>query len=132
MKYRQCIQETFSEIRYLKGGSQKFYFCFGTQPFFMKIITKNNRNLELVTSPFWGCQIYSEVFFLQWSFNWPFLSFNSKRFLSYSKNYHWLFMQAISWCQIIPFSTSSLNLKTLGKKKESDKHLNKSITKRAF
>ena len=55
---------------------------------------KNKRDLELAISLFLGCQKFRN-FFSDPSPGY-FWSFNSKKFLSYSENYNWQFIQVIS------------------------------------
>ena len=44
----------------------------------MDIFMKNKQGLELINSPFSGCQIWSEDFFLLWSITWLILMFSCK------------------------------------------------------
>ena len=74
---------------YKKFSKNPTSFLFSNPVFFIEIIVKNKRDLELVTSPFKVAEYVPKFSF--YSDSWPghVWCFNSKRFFSYSKNYSW-------------------------------------------
>ena len=102
---------------------------------FMEIIIENKRKRSkgLVTSPLSGFQICSEVFFsliiyhmviLDGLIQWGYLVILKIAIGNSWKPFHYII--------IIPFSTSSLSLKMLEKKKRKYKNLSVSRTKKMF
>ena len=63
----------------------------------MDKIIKNKRSLELETSPSSGYKTSSKNFFISFILSDQVWWYNIKRFLSYSKNYTFKFMQANAW-----------------------------------
>ena len=92
------MQEIVLKIRYFERVLLKSQLCFffQTQSLLMYEVIKNKRGLELVTSLSSGYETGSQKF-LNYILSDQVWWCNLKRFLSYSKNHTWKFMQANSW-----------------------------------
>ena len=109
----------FLERRYIKRElpnilkKSNFMFVFIQNPFLWKLLSKT-----IKASPFSTCQICSEVVSLQWSIIWIFEALVQKGVRVIPKIKTWNLCKPFQ-NMIIPFSTSSLNLKRLDKKEEN-------------
>ena len=122
--------------RVLSKLLDKYNFAFVSEPclYLMDIIKQHKGGLELVISPFSVHQIYVQKFCL-FSVSSPcqFWCFDSKMFLTYSKNCNWFFMQTISWCHNCSICNSLLESENDGQERVTFyKILNILITKSAF
>ena len=128
--FGQCIQKILLEIGYLEIGLSKILRKFNFILYGISYVSKNKQ--ELITSPFWGCQICLEVFYFVVHHLTIFDALIQRGFGVFAKMTIGNLWNPFHNVIIIPFSTFSWNHKTLGTNEKYFKNLNTWRSKEAF